>query len=42
MVRSDLKGHGIGTMMMRHLIDYAQETRIGELYGEILPAIEGA
>jgi acetyltransferase len=37
MVRSDLKGQGIGTMMMRHLIDYARETRIGELYGEILP-----
>ena len=36
LVRSDLKGRGIGRMMMEHLIDYARRRGIAELYGDIL------
>ncbi len=35
-VRSDLKGRGIGGLMMRRLIDYARQRGIGEIFGEIL------
>ena len=36
LVRSDLKGRGIGRMMMEHLIDYASRRGIAEIYGDIL------
>ena len=35
-VRSDLKGHGLGWLLMRHLIDYAKATGIAEIYGSVL------
>lgn len=35
-VRSNLKGHGIGTLLMRRLIDYARQRGIGEIVGDIL------
>jgi acetyltransferase len=35
-VRSDLKGRGVGWELMRHLIDYAKATGIGELFGSVL------
>ncbi len=35
-VRSDLKGRGIGWALMSHLIDYARATGIHELYGTVL------
>jgi acetyltransferase len=35
-VRSDLKGRGIGSMLMRLLIDYARKRGIGALFGEVL------
>jgi acetyltransferase len=35
-VRSDLKGHGIGRHLMKRLVDYARAQRIGYLYGDIL------
>ena len=36
MVRSDLKGLGLGWLLMSHLIDYAKATGIVELYGLVL------
>ncbi len=36
LVRSDLKGHGIGRFLMRHIVDYARKRQIGELFGDIL------
>jgi acetyltransferase len=35
-VRSDLKGHGIGRHLMKRLVDYARTRRVGLLYGDIL------
>jgi acetyltransferase len=35
LVRSDLKGHGLGLRMMQRLIDYARDRGIGELFGDI-------
>lgn len=35
-VRSDLKGKGLGWRLMQHLIAYARSERLGELYGEVL------
>jgi len=35
-VRSDLKGRGLGWALMSHLIDYARATGIRELYGSVL------
>ncbi len=35
-VRSDLKGRGIGWALMSHLIDYGRATGIRELYGSVL------
>ncbi|HEX6101900.1 MAG TPA: bifunctional acetate--CoA ligase family protein/GNAT family N-acetyltransferase, partial [Alphaproteobacteria bacterium] len=35
-VRSDLKGRGLGSMLMRLLIDYARARGIGTLFGEVL------
>ncbi len=37
LVRSDLKGHGVGTYMMRRLADYARGRGIAELWGDVLP-----
>ncbi|MCL5777701.1 GNAT family N-acetyltransferase [Limibaculum sp. FT325] len=37
LVRSDLKGKGLGWALMTRLIDYARASGIGELYGEVLP-----
>ena len=36
LVRSDLKGRGLGWQLMRHLIDYAAATGIRELFGHVL------
>lgn len=36
LMRSDLKGHGIGRLLMRHLIDYARERGLKALFGEVL------
>jgi acetyltransferase len=36
MVRSDLKGQGLGTALTRALIDYARGQGIGELFGVVL------
>ena len=36
LVRSDLKGHGLGRLLMNRLIGYARERGIGELWGDIL------
>jgi acetyltransferase len=35
-VRSDLKGTGIGWALMRHLIAYAEKERLRELVGDVL------
>ncbi|HEX2842531.1 bifunctional acetate--CoA ligase family protein/GNAT family N-acetyltransferase [Hyphomicrobium sp.] len=36
LVRSDLKGKGLGWLIMQHLIAYAREEGLGELFGQIL------
>jgi acetyltransferase len=36
MVRSRLKGHGLGWLLMRHVIDYAKEKRLRRVYGDVL------
>lgn len=38
LVRSDLKGKGLGWLLMQHLIAYAREEGLGTLYGEVLAA----
>ena len=35
-VRSDLKGHGIGRHLMKRLVDYARTRHVDTLYGDIL------
>jgi acetyltransferase len=35
-VRSDLKGRGIGRYLMKYLVDYASTRDVRELYGDIL------
>ena len=35
-VRSDLKGHGLGWALMQHLIAYARATGVGTIYGDVL------
>lgn len=35
-MRSDIKGHGLGTALMRHLIDYAGAEGLGRLEGLVL------
>jgi acetyltransferase len=35
-VRSDLKGHGIGRFLMKCLVGYARAHEVRELYGDIL------
>jgi acetyltransferase len=36
LVRSDLKGRGLGWHLMQHLIDYARAERLEQLHGEVL------
>jgi acetyltransferase len=36
LVRSDLKGQGLGWRLMQHLIDYARAEGLEELYGHVL------
>ena len=36
LVRSDLKGKGLGWLLMQHLIDYARKEGLGALFGEVL------
>jgi acetyltransferase len=36
LVRSDLKGRGLGWQLMRHLIDYAASEGLKELFGDVL------
>jgi acetyltransferase len=36
LVRSDLKGEGLGWRLMKHLIAYAREEGLKQLFGEIL------
>jgi acetyltransferase len=35
-VRSDVKGHGIGRFLMQRLLDYARARGVHKLYGDIL------
>ena len=35
-MRSDLQGHGLGTAMLRLLIDYARDSGLRELTGLVL------
>ena len=35
-VRSDMKGHGLGTFLMRRIIDYARGRGLTRLYGDVL------
>lgn len=36
-VRTDLKGHGIGYALLEKLISYARQRQIGEVWGNVLP-----
>ncbi|HWE16003.1 MAG TPA: GNAT family N-acetyltransferase, partial [Hyphomicrobiaceae bacterium] len=36
LVRSDLKGHGLGWRLMQHLVSYARAEKLEELYGSVL------
>ncbi|KAB2920711.1 MAG: bifunctional acetate--CoA ligase family protein/GNAT family N-acetyltransferase [Hyphomicrobiaceae bacterium] len=36
LVRSDLKGHGLGWQLMRHLIAYARSEELDQLHGSVL------
>lgn len=38
LVRSDLKGRGLGWLLMRHLIAYARAEGLKQLFGEVLAA----
>ncbi|HUO97339.1 MAG TPA: bifunctional acetate--CoA ligase family protein/GNAT family N-acetyltransferase [Rhizomicrobium sp.] len=35
-VRSDLKGHGMGTALMNRIVAYAKSYGVGEIYGDVL------
>ena len=35
-VRSRLKGHGLGWLLMRRVIDYAREKGLRRVYGDVL------
>ena len=37
LVRSDLKGHGLGWILMEHIIDYARAEGIEFIEGQVLP-----
>jgi len=36
LIRSRLKGHGLGWLLMRHVIDYAKEKGLRRVYGDVL------
>ena len=36
MVRSDLKGHGLGWLLMQHIIDYARSKKLATVHGQVL------
>jgi acetyltransferase len=36
LVRSRFKGHGLGWVLMQHIIDYAKEKRLRRMYGDVL------
>ncbi|HEX2884868.1 GNAT family N-acetyltransferase, partial [Vineibacter terrae] len=36
LVRTDMKGRGLGYALMRRMIDYARERGIGEIFGDVL------
>ena len=36
LLRSDLKGHGLGWRLMQHLIAYARAEKLQELHGSVL------
>jgi len=36
MVRSDMKGQGLGNLLMREILTYAKERGVGEVFGEVL------
>jgi acetyltransferase len=36
LVRSRLKGHGLGWLLMRHVIDYAKRKGLRRIYGDVL------
>src|SRR6516164_7271931 len=36
LVRSRLKGHGLGWLLMHRIIDYAKEKRLRRVYGDVL------
>jgi acetyltransferase len=36
LVRSDVKGHGLGWALMMHLITYAQESGLQQIYGHVM------
>ena len=36
LVRSRLKGHGLGWLLMRHVIDYAKAKGLRRVYGDVL------
>ena len=36
LVRSQLKGHGVGWLLMQHVIDYAKQKHLGRVYGDVL------
>ncbi|HET7364195.1 MAG TPA: GNAT family N-acetyltransferase [Burkholderiales bacterium] len=36
MVRSSLKGHGLGWLLMKRIIDYAREKGLRRVYGDVL------
>jgi RimJ/RimL family protein N-acetyltransferase len=36
LVRSQLKGHGLGWLLMRRVIDYAKEKGLRRVYGDVL------
>jgi len=36
LVRSRLKDHGLGWVLMQHIIDYAKEKRLRRIYGDVL------
>jgi acetyltransferase len=36
LVRSRLKGHGLGWLLMQHVIDYAKEKGLRRVYGDVL------
>jgi acetyltransferase len=36
LVRSRLKGHGLGWLLMRRMIDYAREKGLARVYGDVL------